>query len=427
MVSALTLLSIVVAFVAGFAVARRLPSKTAAEEAAEPDAPPLIVPEPFIVPEPSPPRTVNASATEEVVSVTPPTPAIVSFDPIASRGTRSVIAHEQSTDWRAEMLGVGERFASAGVCAIVFVHGTFVGTDPLSAYRVVERALPARIGALVARVLRKRTRELIERFAGDLGNFGATYVRLFEEALRPTDERIPCTEFVWSSENHHLGRLEGALDLIRVLAAHAELGGDRPRRLLVIGHSHAGQIFALATQLLARSMATEAILDVARARGLDVGALETDLETLCRRGQVEIDFLTFGAPNRYAWASVPNVRALHVVAVPTDDVRGVVEGDWIRRLGVEGSDFPPLVGEERRINAKLSASLGDARFAPAKVAMSLREGTGLPAHGETIFVEYRDAGLLANGMSHGAYTRLDAMLFHARLVAERLYAAEQDR
>jgi hypothetical protein len=358
----------------------------------------------------------------------------VRFDPAASRGTTSASLEDQSVEWRSGMLEMGERFDDAGVAAIVFVHGTFTGSDPLSAYRFVERLLPSSVGAHVVRALKKKTRAYVERVLGDLGNFSGPYVRLFEEALRPPGARIPCTEFVWSSENHHVGRLEAALGLVRVLAAHAELDGRPSRRILVVGHSHAGQVFALTTQLLARSIATEAILDVARARGLDIGALEVDLATLAGQHQplwrsagVKLDFVTLGAPNRYAWASLPNVRALHVIAVPPDG--SSEDGDWIRRLGVEGSDFPPLRGEERRINAVLGDLLGDGGFAPARVASALKTGSSLPTHGDVAFVEYGgplssgplSRGPLSRGLSHGLDTRLDAMLFHARLVADRFY------
>jgi hypothetical protein len=86
---------------------------------------------------------------------------------------------------------------------------------------------------------------------------------------------------VWSSENHHVGRLEGALGLVRALATHAELGAPRGR-ILILGHSHAGQVFALVTQLLSRSLASEAILDVARAGDatarLDLAAVRPERE-----------------------------------------------------------------------------------------------------------------------------------------------------
>lgn len=292
-------------------------------------------------------------------------------------------------EWRVEMERVGHRLAEAGVAAVVFAHGTFTGTDPLSAYGVVERALPA-VGRHVGRALRTRTRRYVERLLGDLGNFGEGYARTFEEA---TGGSIPCTAYVWSSENHHVGRLEGALGLVRVLATHAELAKTsdaRAPRLLVCGHSHAGQVFALVSQLLARSVATEAVLDVARARGLDVGALEVDLDALAR---VDVDFVTFGAPARYAWAKLDRVRVLHVTS----------ERDWIQRLGEQPSDFPALSSEERRINASLQRS-----------PLALAEA-GEP--GERVFVDY-GAPLV---LQHACYTRLDNMLFHAKLVADRLY------
>lgn len=321
------------------------------------------------------PRTVLAPSRPE------PRPDItVRCEPGFARAT---------PEWRVEMERVGHRLADAGVSAVVFAHGTFTGTDPLSAYGVVERALPA-VGRRVGRVLRTKTRHYVERLLGDLGNFGEGYARTFEEAIA---SGIPCTAYVWSSENHHVGRLEGALGLVRVLAAHAELArtnGSRAPRLLVCGHSHAGQVFALVSQLLARSVTTEAVLDVARARGVDVGALDVDLDALAR---VDIDFVTFGAPARYAWARIDRVRILHVTS----------ERDWIQRLGQQPSDFPALSAEERRINASLQRS-------PWALAES-----GEP--GERVFVDY-GAPLV---LQHACYTRLDNMLFHAKLVADRLY------
>lgn len=377
----------------------------------------------------SPPAPL-ARADAASSSASSPPPATLRFDPVAARGTRSLDVELHSPEWRSAMAAVGERLAASDVSAVVFVHGTFTGTDPLSAYGVVARALPGDLGPYVARRLKQKTRGYIERLLGDLGNFGAGYARLFEEAIRPRGARIPCTDFVWSSENHHVGRLEGALGLLRVLATHAELGARGARRILVLGHSHAGQLFALVTQLLARSVATEAILDVARARELDVAALETDLVTLLgaptarRAPGVAIDFVTFGAPSRYAWATVPSVRALHVIAVPGGASRaGALDGDLVRRLAVEGTDFPPLGVADRRLNSSLASALGHAGFAPSRAASALRAGAGLPTSGEVALVEYGERGLFASGLGHGSYTRLDAMLFHARLVADRLYPA----
>lgn len=367
-----------------------------------------------------------ASPSNDALAPVPKLDAIssIGFDPIAPRGTSTTDLALHSEEWKTAMAAIGERFSSANVTAIVFVHGTFAGTDPFSAYTFVERVLPS-IGPQLARTLRKKTRGYIGRVLGDLGNFGAEYVRLFEEAIRPCGARIPCTEFVWSSENHHVGRLEGALSLVRTLATHAELGyqtrstweaSSKPR-LLVLGHSHAGQLFALITQLLARSIGAEAIFDVARARGLDLAALEADVATLA---SCDLDFVAFGSPARYAWATVAGVRALHVIAVPAEGSRAGT-GDLVRRIAVEGSDFPPLSLEDRRINAALGESLGAPGFAPSRVAMALRDGVAPPRYGDVAFVEYPDRGFVSSGLGHGSYTRLDAMLFNARLVADRLY------
>ena len=347
-----------------------------------------------------------------------PAPAgetFVRFEMLADRGTRSTELSEHGAAWRSAMSNVGARLRDAGVVAVVFAHGSFVGDDPLSTFALVERALPAK--RRLTRTLRRHTRAYVERLLGDHGNFGPTYVRLFEQAVGTT---IPCTSFVWSSENHHLGRLDGALGLVRSLAAHAELG--RPRgRILVLGHSHAGQVFALVTQLLSRSLASEAILDVARARSIDVGSLDVDLETL---DAASLDFVTFGAPARYAWARLPNVRSLHVVhGSESTPARGIRERDWVRRLGAVGSDFPALGASERLVNASLVPALGPG-FAPGELVRSLRAATPAPAHGELVVVDYgreKLTDLVSSGLGHAVYTRLDAMLFHASLVTDRLY------
>ena len=394
-----TLLLIVVvlaAFAAGFVLARRLAR-------------------------PSSRATPTPIAAEDAKAALPASVAdrFVRFDPVAARGTRSTALADHDDAWRTAMHDVGTQLRAADVSAVVFAHGSFVGTDPLSALSTIEQSLPR--GRALARALGRRTRATIDRLLGDLGNFGPTYVRLFEEAIGGS---IPCTTFVWSSENHHVGRLEGALGLVRVLATHAELALPRGR-LLVVGHSHAGQIFALVTQLLSRSLASEAIRDVARARSLDVSSLDVDLQAIERCG---LDFVTFGAPARYAWAKAASIRSLHVVhrrASPVTPRHRLSGDDWIRRLGGAGSDFPALAAEERKLNTSLDDALGSG-FAPVEVAKALVSSADSAPHGELVLVDYgeeRLASVLSTGFGHGVYTRFDAMLFHASLVATRLYPA----
>lgn len=369
----LTVLGVVLAFVIGLAIgnARRLP----------PAAPSVAAPE---------------------YEALPPLTS-VPFDSIAAR---------ESDAWREAMRDVGSRLRRADVAAIVFVHGTFTGHDPLSAIRAVERLLPAKAAVPVGEALRKVTRATVDRLLGDLGQFNAQYTDLFERAINheaPVGaRRIPCTSFAWSSENHHLGRVEAALGLLRVLATHHEVGGGR---ILVLGHSHAGQVFALVTQMLASALTTEAIRDVARARGLDVGAYDVDRLTLVR---ASIDFVTFGAPNRYAWAKSDRTRALHVVSG---------SGDLVQRVASHGTDLPPIDAGDRAVNTALETSLG-ASFAPAAAVRALWTS---PSHEDrnVVLVDYGDARLLdkiGSGLGHGGYTRLDGMLFHADLVTRLLYS-----
>jgi hypothetical protein len=363
-------------------------------------------------PEPEPePEKQEEEAPVPVVEEAPKVESgRVAFALGAARGT---------AEWSSAMAVVGERFAAQRVCAVVFVHGTFAGSDPLSAYGVVERLVPA-VGKEVAQRLRKVTRAAADKVLGDYSNFGAAYVRLFEDAINAgADPRIACTEFTWSSENHHVGRLEAALSLVRVLATHAELSGGR---VLVQGHSHGAQLFALVTQLLARSMATDAILDVARVRGLDIGALERDLATLA---STDLDFVTYGAPERYAWAKVPRVRVLHVLQAA--EVRA--SGDWVQKIAAAGSDFPALGAEDRRLNAALEPALG-AGFSPRALAKHLASvAKGTASEDAWVLVDYGGgkSGLAGLGVGHGAYTRFDAMLFNANLVAERLYPDNRAR
>lgn len=349
-------------------------------------------------------RAVLDAERARLAEVTParPLPAprptsFVRFASGAARGTRGPVYDDHDVPWRDAMREIGKRLEDAQVDAIVFVHGTFTGDDPLSTSTLIERAF----GATLARAFKKTTRTTALRLLGDLGVFGPEYVNLFERALGGT---IPCTTFVWSSENHHVGRASGGLSLVRTLAMHCALVDHRRPRLLVVGHSHAAQLFAIVTQLVARASSAEAFADVARVRGLDVGALDIELDLLAR---ADIDFVTLGAPSRYAWAEVPGFRALHLLN--TRLAGGVAAGDLVAKIGAVASDFPPLDGEERRVNATLGTHLASRASRP---------------YGEVVHVDYDAVGaaqLFTTGFGHGMYTRFDAMLFHAELIAARLY------
>jgi hypothetical protein len=359
-------------------------------------------------PEPAPPAGLGAAPEAE--------PTRVAFDPHAAEGT---------SEWRRAMTELGERMRAAGVRLVVFSHGSFVGDDPLAIARLVEQAVPALPD--VARRLRELTRAQVSRLLGDLSNYSADYVATFARATG-----LDALEFVWSGENHHAARIHGAVCLARVIALHGG-GVVRPGDgVLLVGHSHGGQLFAILSQLVARSNGYADLVAAASARGEDVGALEDHLALL---RSCSIDVATFGTPLRYGWGRGVRLRLLHVVnhrgaAPKTPSLRGLLHtkhGDYVQQLGAHGSDFPALSARERALNGRLDRLLGKGRGVRAWLR-HLSQGERVSPEGHTVLVDYGDdaravPNFLATGLGHAAYTRRDAMLFHAQLVADHFYPA----
>jgi len=391
------------------------------------DAP--ATPPPALHPDGPAPTDLDALAGPRAASGSsrPPSSSVIPFDPIAPRGTTSTSFDEHGEAWRIAMAQVGARLRTANVCAAIFVHGTFVGADPLSIVRLARRTVP-RFGPLLERAFRRKTQAHVSALLGDLGTFGDPYVGLFE---RGVGHGISCTRFAWSSENHHLGRLEGAIGLARVVAVHAKFaegrGAGRPRVLLV-GHSHGGQLFALLTHLLMDGAEADVLLDIARSRGVSIDGFRDVIEQV---RACELDVVTQGTPARYPWLDVPNFRVMHIVNQGSEGARGIrpllgLDGDTIRRLGASGSDLPATTRAERELNARLDPVLGPGSDALA-LLRGVRGGVRVDAAGHTYLVDYdagEAAGILTTGAGHGVYTRVDAMLFTARLIADHFYPAE---
>jgi hypothetical protein len=357
--------------------------------------------------------------SEELTAPTPdaepaPEPARIAFTQDAREGT---------PEWRLAMADIGDRMRRSGTRLVVFAHGSFVGNDPLSVARVVEAAAP--VLPEIARAVRDFTRANVSRVLGDLSNFTPEYVAAFREATG-----VDAIELTWSGENHHAGRIQGAARLARALVLH---GGGALRagdRVLLVGHSHGGQLFALLSQLIARSNGYEELLAAAHARGEDMSALEEHLAVL---RQCAFDVATFGTPPRYGWARSVRFRILHVVnhrgAAPrAHSLRGFLHtrhGDYVHHIGATGSDFPAATAGDRALNVRLDRVLGPGGGVRAwlrHVAAGLR----VSPHGHTVLVDYGDgAGKVPNfwatGFGHAAYTRREAMLFHARLLANHFY------
>lgn len=344
-------------------------------------------------------------------------PTRIAFTRLAAEGTEQ---------WRVAMEEVGARMRSAGTRLVFFVHGSFVGDDPLALARTLEGAVP--VFPDLARALRGFTRAQVSRFLGDLSNFPPDYVNALAAATG-----IEAVGFTWSGENHHAARVQEAVRLTRALALHNATGLGS--RVLLVGHSHGGQLFALLSQLIARSRGYEELVDAAAARGEDVAALE---DHLARLRCCAFDVATFGTPPRYDFASATHFRLLHLVnhrktTARAASLRGLLHtsrGDYVHHLGAPGSDWPAPSAKDRELNERLDRVLGvgsDLRAWLRHVADGLR----LSPYGHTLLVDYGDQARIvpnfwATGLGHAAYTRREAMLFHVRLVADHFYPPEDN-
>lgn len=333
----------------------------------------------------------------------------------------------QSPQWRDHMRAAGNILQQERVKGIFFGHGTFLGDDPLGIVRALQLGYP-KFFARHEETLRHIIRSNTNRWSRDRANFSPLYVSLFNAAL---GGGILCHEFVWSSENHHMGRMRGMQALAKQLARSIQkehiFSDDR---LLLMGHSHAGQLFALLTLCLEALPKEHPVLQVA----FDEKERAELREAFRIIAPVWLDVVTFGTPLRYAWGiKHARVRVLHVVNHRGEnefatDLRGIfntVSGDYIHRFGVMGSDLLATHREDREKNRLLDPILG-VGIAPRNWLQEMRVGRRVSRYGLTILVDYGDASrLLPNSafttLGHAIYTRFSSMLFNVELVVEQFY------
>ncbi len=334
------------------------------------------------------------------------------------------------------MASVGEAYRAAGVRAIYLVHGTFAGEDPVGLTRIVERVAPGS-----ARRLRKLNKDLFDKLVKDNGNYPVQYATEFQRATGIPVERVD-----WSSENHHLARAHAAVCLIDGLA---EQGFEVRDRVLLWGHSHAGNVFAIATNLLAADASQrETFFSAARSyyRPRLFGGLskpvwnrvrqQLDLPRDSRR-LPQLDLVTFGTPIRYGWDTDGYAKLLHFIyhrprsgvaehrtAWPpsADDLIQATDGDYVQQLGIAGTNLMPLgVGLRTWLADMRLARLLQPGHRRRDLLSRLSTGQRVPEEGETLLVEYPDGPAARQLAGHAIYTRFNWLPFHAMEVARRFY------
>jgi hypothetical protein len=281
--------------------------------------------------------------------------------------------------------------------------------------------------------------------------------------------------FHWSSENCHIGRANAAVRLIDELHSLQLPPG---KRVLLWGHSHAGNVFALMTNLLGGDRekieaffdaaepfyrwplfhkidlpvwtrvrerllegATRGVRPAAAARTADT-AVAPEGRAVAPEGDAVapgVDIVTFGTPLRYGWDAAGCGRLLHVVyhhpaaSCPEyrapfppklPDVLAAVDGDYVQQFGIAGTNIMPSSLTWRscwadwRLNRLLQPGLR-ARDLLGR----LRHGCRVPDAGTTLLVDYGPLpGHIAQHLAgHAVYTRLDWLAYHAALTVRWLY------
>jgi len=362
----------------------------------------------------------------------------------------------QTAEFAAAIQSAGAAFGNAGVAAVYCVHGTFAGNDALGLLTELARFAPG-----VSKSLSRLGKQTVDWVAGETGNYTPAYVAAMQEGLSVGAGRtIPVRLFNWSSQNNHIGRADGAIRLIDELARFAETvandgsAADEPPRILLWGHSHAGNVFALLTNLLGSDTeARDEFFEAAQVfyqpwlrRDVDlpvwprVRKLLEDTEHPLRK--MAIDVVTFGTPIRYGWETAAYSKLLHFIhhrppigapeyqaPCPIEPRRllEAADGDYIQQIGIAGSNFIPNIFAVRTLIADWRLDKFFERNIPReRILTRLRHRTRVPDEGTTLLIDYQgiESGVHNHLAGHALYTRHKWLPFHCQQVAERLYGSE---
>ena len=352
---------------------------------------------------------------------------------------------------------------SLRVGRVVLVHGTFMGDDPLGFAEMLKSVgqgvplLRATMEALAQRLV-ERTRLTSSSLAGDLGNFTPAFRDKFQ-SLVGDDPRVELLEPTWSSQNHHLARADLAVRLLDQLLRRP-LPGDQ--RILLWGHSHAGNAFALLTNLLANDKATVAkFFDAAGDQpGAHWKAVRESLQSASSPHPLAKSVLIaeFETPVRYGWDTAGHAGLVHVTfhrpfdlsqpfrakpmfpPHPLNDVMNATWGDWVQAFAIAGTDVSsmPSISVNQRLSALLEANLPEPEHGFDTRLISPRQvrdvcgrwktGTRCHADGLNVLVDYKPSGeLTAIGrpielslLGHGVATTVKWLPAHLKLVLEQL-------
>jgi hypothetical protein len=320
---------------------------------------------------------------------------------------------------------------------VLLVHGTFAGDDALGLFELLEP-----INKKLANKLKNKGKRLTNTLVNDVGNYTPEYADALSHALA---DEIACELFIWSSGNFHLARLEGTIKLAQTLAEkitqHNILNDER---ILLLGHSHAGQLFALLTHFLANDAQAQGLYDIMEKDEELKAAKSKLVEQLEIIKKVNLDIVTFGTPIRYSWGKYEKFRLMAIVNhrsnVGVSGLLSTRDGDYVQQWGIEGTDILPP--EKITLNDELDAVLDKGRDVSLLLDSLKRETRRHPHYvdgtivSETFLINYRDNVVFSIYLlnpfgiphciktlfGHGVYTRNSTMLFNMKFIIDNWYS-----
>jgi hypothetical protein len=389
----------------------------------------------------------------------------------------------ESPAWIEAMAQCGTELSQAGVRAVIFLHGSIIGTDVFGMQRLDEvgglkRGYSRGVSGVDALLASMReggngipplpgglkpplnnddsTKQLLDDQVGDAGNFTNTAVGLFQKAINKNVAKpLVCVRYLWSSEHHHLGRAIAAVrlldDLHRLCESQKLATGDR---ILVEAHGQAGLVMAVASNLLCPS----AILGRPKLFSLlsaytqqpgqtDVTVVLAKLEPILKSGlllnRAALDVVTFGTPVRYGWDPSGLGKLMHIVNhrnLRTDGKTWLSKmelpqitmempiawgGDYVQELAVAGSDAMPTTDAAKAAN-KAVWELVEPYDGFERWLECARRAVRFPSEGRCLLADYKDSTGSTNVRDHyyghAAYTRLNATLFNTTKIVELMYS-----
>ncbi len=389
-----------------------------------------------------------------------------------------------SPEWKQAMAKVGTQFSGAGVKGVLFLNG-HPFTDLFGAARLDEvgglkrgysrgisglesllallRPATNGIGNSEDRILGplandSSTCDVLDQLAKEVGNFTKTYVQKFEQGLCNGGDVIPCSRYIWSSVNHHVGRVEAAMALIEFLVEWTgQLSLSKEDRLLLIAHGHAGQVLALLSNLMtsgeseARPRIFELLAkywEACPSEGRSVERLELLYKTVVEQhalNSASLDMVTLGTPIRYGWDTDGFGRLLHMVnhrMIRADGKRWLSKmelpqaawempyqtgGDYVQQLAVAGTDAMPDSPEMEQANLDFR-EIFEPYDGFERWLECTRRATRCPKDGQSLLVEFgvesTEEDPRQHLYGHGCYTKSRGMLFLAEQIAKTMYSQD---